>query len=303
MKKMSLFKVTWVVFLMMVMSHSVSARDLPAIVSTDWLEKNTRTPKLIILDVRYVEHYQAGHIPGAINAFYGSWAFKKADLNAEVPDMDDLFDLVGDSGIMPDAHVVIVGKTNTWQERVHMARVACTLQYAGVEDVAILDGGHDQWVRDRKPLSMEIVRTRPIPFTGRINRTIFVKKDYVQKNLGKILLVDVREPAYFTGKKKADFIAKAGRIPGAVNLPTSWMFTNQGNFKKKEELAALAAKAIGTDLNREMITYCDTGKCCPTWQFILKEVLGYKKVFLYDGSIQEWTADADAPVQVNHHSK
>jgi len=303
MKKISLFKAAWVLFFVMVLSQSVSARDLPAIVSTDWLEQNISKPNLIILDVRYVEHYRTGHIPGAINAFYGGWSVKKVDLSSEVPEMDDLFDLVGETGIAPDAHVIIVGKTNTWQERVHMARVACTLQYAGVEDVAILDGGHDQWVRDRKTLSTETTHLKPVVFKGQINRYIFVKKDYVQKNLGKILLVDVREPAYYTGKKKADFIAKAGRLPGAVNLPTSWMFSKGGTFKKKEDLAVLAAGVVGKDLDREMITYCDTGKCCPTWHFVLKELLGYKRVYLYDGSLQEWTADPDAPVQLNHNGK
>ncbi|MDD5168324.1 MAG: sulfurtransferase [Syntrophales bacterium] len=303
MKKISLFKAAWVVFFVMVLSQSVSARDLPAIVSADWLEKNINNRNLIILDVRYVEHYREGHIPGAINAFYGAWAFKKGNLSSEVPEVDDLFDLIGEAGITPDAHVVIVGKTNTWQERVHMARVACTLQYAGVEDVAILDGGHDQWARGHKALSTETVHLEPVAFKGKINHSIFVKKDYVQKNLGKILLVDVREPAYYKGERKADFIARAGRLPGAVNLPTSWMFANGGTFKKKEDLAILAAGVVGKDLDREMITYCDTGKCCPTWHFMLKEVLGYKHVYLYDGSIQEWTADPDAPVQLNHNAK
>jgi thiosulfate/3-mercaptopyruvate sulfurtransferase len=45
-----------------------------------------------------------------------------------------------------------------------------------------------------------------------------------------------------------------------------------------------------------MITYCDAGKCCPTWAFILTRVLGYKNVKLYDGSFEEWTKDPSLPV-------
>jgi len=303
MKKSSLFKAALVIFVVLILPPAVSARELPAIVSSDWLAANLSNPKLIVLDVRKVEYYRAGHVPGAVNAFYRAWSFKKADLNAEIPDVEDLFELIGTSGIKPDAHVVIVGKADTWQERVHMARVACTLQYAGVANVAILDGGHDKWVRDGKTLSTEIVHLKPLRFKGEINRNIFVKKDYILKNLGKILLVDVREPAFFTGTKKAEVATKAGRLPGAVNLPTSWMFAKDGTFKKKEELAALAAGTVGKDPDRAMITYCDTGTCCPTWHFILRGVLDYKHVYLYDGSIQEWTADPDAPVQLNHQSK
>jgi thiosulfate/3-mercaptopyruvate sulfurtransferase len=303
MNKRSLFRTAWVVFFIFLLPLTVSARDLPAIVSTDWLAKNLKNDKLIILDVRKVEYYQAGHIPGAVNEFYRAWSFKKVDLSAEIPEMDDLFDLVGSAGITPSSHVVVAGKMDTWQERVHIARVACTIQYAGVENVALLDGGHMKWAKEGKPLSKKVMHTKPVPFKGQINRTIFVKKDYILKNLEKILLVDVREPAFFTGMKKAEVATKAGRIPGAVNLPTSWIFAKDGTFKEKEVLESLAAGVIGKDKDREIITYCDTGTCCPTWHFMLKEVLGYKRVYLYDGSIEEWTADPNAPVELNHNGK
>lgn len=303
MSKTSLLKAILFILLIFILPSTVAARELPAIVSTDWLEKNLKNDKLIILDVRKVEYYRAGHIPGAVNDFYRAWSLKKADLSAEVPEMDDLFELVGSAGISPDNHVVVVGKMDTWQERVHIARVACTLQYAGVENVALLDGGHVKWAKERKPLSKEIVRPKPKVFKGEINRSIFVKKDYILKNLEKILLVDVREPAFFTGKKKAEVATKAGRIPGAVNLPTSWIFAKDGTFKEKEVLESLATGVIGKDKDREIITYCDTGTCCPTWYFMLREILEYKRVYLYDGSIEEWTADPNAPVQLNGKGK
>lgn len=303
MSQKNLLKATMVIFSIFISTLSAFAGDLPAIVSTDWLEKNLKNDKLIVLDVRKVEYYQEGHIPGAVNDFYRAWSFKKADLSAEVPDMDDLFDLVGSAGIRPDSHVVVVGKMDTWQERVHIARVACTLNYAGVADVSLLDGGHIKWAREGKPESKKTVKPKPITFKGQINRNIFVKKDYILKNMAKILLVDVREPAFFTGQKKAEVATKAGRIPGAVNLPTSWIFEKDGTFKQKEEMESLAASVIGKDREREIITYCDTGTCCPTWHFMLKEVLGYKRVYLYDGSIEEWTADPGAPVQLDGNSK
>ena len=297
MKRRDLVKMFWAIIVVMFFPLTVSALDLPPIVSTRSLEENLYAPGLVILDVRKVEYYREGHIPGAINAFYRAWPFKKVTLNAEVPDMEDLFDLIGSNGITPSSRVVIVGKTDSWQERVHMARVACTLKYAGVERISILDGGHNKWVRDGKVLSREAVHQIPIVFTGKIDKNLFVDKDYIQQRLGKILLVDVREPAFYPGQKKAAVAARAGRIPGAVNLPTSWMFTGEGTFKSKDDLAILASVVVGQDPDREMITYCDTGTCCPTWHFVLREVLGYKRVYLYDGSIEEWTADPNAPVQ------
>jgi len=43
--------------------------------------------------------------------------------------------------------------------------------------------------------------------------------------------------------------------------------------------------------------YCDTGKTCTSWAFILTDLLGYKDVKVYDGSSMEWLADPNAPAE------
>lgn len=45
------------------------SRNIDPIVSTKWLAANLNNPKLIVLDVRRVEDYREGHIPGAVNCF------------------------------------------------------------------------------------------------------------------------------------------------------------------------------------------------------------------------------------------
>ncbi|MGA7105691.1 MAG: rhodanese-like domain-containing protein [Candidatus Deferrimicrobiaceae bacterium] len=62
----------------------------------------------------------------------------------------------------------------------------------------------------------------------------------------------------------------------------------------KEELAAYAAGVVGKDKAAEIITYCDTGLLASGWWFVLSEVLGYRNVKIYDGSMQEWATDAGA---------
>ena len=116
---------------------------------------------------------------------------------------------------------------------------------------------------------------------------MFADKDYILKRMGEIILLDVREPEFFAGTKKLDCIPKMGRIPGAFNLPTSCAFNKDCTFKGKEELKEIAESAAGSDRNVEIVTYCDIGHCCPTWAYILKHVLGYKNVRIYDGAMQE----------------
>ena len=61
-------------------------------VTTEWLQANLS--KVTVLDVRKVEEYNAGHIPGAINVFYGVWGIKRGVLLNELPADDDLKDIL-----------------------------------------------------------------------------------------------------------------------------------------------------------------------------------------------------------------
>lgn len=274
---------------------TAGSRDIAPVVSSDWLELNLNHPRLVVLDVRRVELYREGHIPKSLSAFYGAWAFKKGELYTEIPEQDDLDDLIGSKGIDFDSWVVVVGKTDTPRESYQCARVACTLQYAAIRNVSLLDGGMNQWVKSKKPLATALVRVKGKPFTGRYNKDKFVDKEYIRSHMGKILLLDVREADYFSGKKKQDCIAKSGHMPGAVNLPTSCAFNEDGTFKDKEALTIIAGSATGDDRSREIVTYCDTGQCCPTWSYLMREMLGYTNVRIYDGSMQEWMMDPKAP--------
>jgi thiosulfate/3-mercaptopyruvate sulfurtransferase len=297
MKHSFLLKTLLPVLLFLVLSVPAGAREIAPIVSADWLEANLSNPRLIVLDVRKVEQYKEGHIPKAINSFYRAWAFKRGELYSEVPELDDLQDMISEAGISMDSLVVVTGSVASPVESYQSARVACTLQYAGIPNVALLNGGIDAWIREKKNLSTVPVKPVPKPFTANLRHDFIADREYVKARMGKVLLLDVREPEVFSGKKKLECITRAGHIPGAINMPTSCAFNANGTFKTRGELAAIAREAIGNDPTREVVTYCDVGQCCPTWAFILRELLGYRNIRLYDGSFQDWMADPMAPVE------
>jgi thiosulfate/3-mercaptopyruvate sulfurtransferase len=176
-----------------------------------------------------------------------------------------------------------------------MTRVAWTLKYMGLDNVAILNGGYNQWVKDKKTLSTEAVKPKPKAYKGKINRGLFVNKDYVMGRLGKAIILDTRGPAFYEGKEKLPFVPKLGRIKGAVNLPVGQLFAPEGLYKDQAALMALATRAVGDDKTKEIIAYCDTGKTCTAWTFLLTDLFGYKDVKVYDGSSMEWLKDPNAP--------
>ena len=309
MKKLKFLPVSLVIALLLPLA--VLAQEFSPLVSTDWLQQNLKNPKVVIVDIRKVEDYRSGHIHGAVSVFYNAWAAKKDNLDNQIPDDDELVDLLSSAGISPDSIVVVAGTTESGPDRVNTTRVAWTLKYAGVKTVGILNGGFIKWaVREQRSLSKDPAKPKAAPYKGKFDKSLLATKDQVMSKMGKALIVDVREPEFFSGKNKLPFVAKAGRIAGAVNLPTAQVFEKYPpgehletccyTVKDRDQLKNMASGVVGSDLSREIIVYCDTGRVASMWWFLLHEVLGYKNVSNYDGSMQEWSKDPEQKSNLNH---
>jgi thiosulfate/3-mercaptopyruvate sulfurtransferase len=267
------------------------SREIPPIVSADWLAKRLGDPGLIVLDIRNSEQYKKGHIPGAMNVPMNAWAISSNGLSLELPSDDALHDLIGKAGMHASSHAVVVNRTDTDFGRADATRVAWTCVLAGIPNASVLDGGYNSWVRERKTISTEAVNARPGTCNAKINRLLVASKSDVLNRIGKSILADTRVPEDYFG-----ITSKPGHIRSAVNLPTPWVFASDGTFRKEDELRAMAAGVIGTNRSKEVILYCGVGGYASTWWFVLTQILGYRNVKLYDGSIEEWLQDPSAPV-------
>jgi thiosulfate/3-mercaptopyruvate sulfurtransferase len=279
-------------------------RAIPPIVFTDWLEKNLDDPKLVIVDIRLGEEYRAGHIPHAINLPFPSpfenptapWFVERNGLLLEVPEGADLFNTIGSAGIQGDSLVVVVPKAELPYPLVDATRAADTLMYAGVKNVAVLDGGYDTWAHEGRPVSFDVVEPTPIAYTDIIDETMFISKGYVEKKIGKAIIIDTREPLDYFGGSLSPSWNRAGHIPTAKCLPALWIWNEDKTYRSADELREMARGVVGTDLSQEIIIYCGVGGFSSAWYFVLKEVLGYTDVKIYHGSAQDWTRDPEAPL-------
>lgn len=298
--------------------HSSPARTIPAIVSTDWLNAHLSDPNLVILDIRSEDLYNAGHIPGAINVPEGMWyinpPFSDTFPWMEMPSEDYLLELIGNASITQDSLVVVVGSTSGPLVPIPLAlystggitRVAMTLLYAGIENVAILDGGYEKWVEDG--YSVETTPNIPTPttYTGTLNTEMMVSKEYVASKIGEAIIVDARDLEVYLGFIQEPWCARVGHIPTARSFPTPWLWDLKLNatgtgviyttYKSVNVLDDWASCIVGTNKSAEIIVYCGVGGYASTMYFILSEVLNYTNVKMYDGSAQEWTSDFELPV-------
>jgi thiosulfate/3-mercaptopyruvate sulfurtransferase len=270
---------------------SVWSRDVAPIVAADWLEQNLTNSKVVVLDIRAVGQYRKGHIPGSISIPLSFWTITNDGLSLELPSDEALQALLGKSGINPNSTIVVVGGTETNFSRADVTRVAWTCMVAGVKNVAVLNGGYNQWLRENKPTSTDTIINKSKAYAGTIDRSTLTSKSHVLSMIGKSILVDARIPEDYFG-----ITSKPGHIKSAVNVPVPWLFASDGTFLKEEDLQAIASGVLGTDRSEEIIVYCGVGGYASTLWFVLTQMLGYRNVKLYDGSMEEWIRDPSNPV-------
>ncbi|MBU0926543.1 MAG: hypothetical protein KKA67_02235 [Spirochaetes bacterium] len=261
------------------------ARGVDPIVSVEWLAANSAKPGVVVVDVRKVDDYKAGHVPGAVNVL-GLFVAKDG-LSNEVPEADDLSEIIADAGIDAASTVVVVeadGARFAWA-----TRVAWTLVYAGVPNVAVLDGGYAEWTKAGKETASGFESRDGTDFKVKFVDSYISTKDYVVKNLRRAQIVDARSYDTYFGVTKQGFVEQFGHIPGATALPASWL-TVGGLVRPKAELEE-AVKALKLDPKKDMVVHCDSGVLCTAWWWILSQQLGWTKVRSYDGSAQEISKD------------
>ncbi len=189
------------------------ARDIAPVVDAAWLDANLVNPRLVIMDLRKVEDYKAGHIPGSVNVIGASVYVKSGDVVNEVPAADDLTDVLQAAGVNADSLVVVV-ESDTAARLVWATRVGWTLKYAGLENVALLDGGYAAWTKAAKPVQTDPVVAKAGNFVVKFVPGDFADKAYVLA-AKKAQIVDARSYDAYFGVSKAAVTAQFGHFPGA----------------------------------------------------------------------------------------
>jgi thiosulfate/3-mercaptopyruvate sulfurtransferase len=214
-----------------------------------------------------------------------------------LPSAPELDALIGDLGIDETAHVVVVPAGVCQTDFSAAARVYWTLKVVGVPQVSILDGGVAGWKAAGYPLQGGNQEPSPKIFNATIDNGMIAGLSDVEKvvETKSATLIDARAPELFAGKDKAPQVAAYGHIPGALDVDSASFYDDATNrLKPKAELAAIAARI---PRGKPVVSYCNTGHWAATDWFVLHEILGYKDVRLYDGSMVEWAADPKRPVE------
>ena len=180
------------------------------------------------------------------------------------------------------------------------ARAYWTFKVFGHDNVSILNGGYTAWQADY-PARIEkgaLIAPAAGNFVARFQPQGYITMQQVAEVVGRegtATLLDGRNEQQYLGDAKHPKAAQAGRIPGAQMLFQETAYDLEKNrLKSAQKLAQLYAEV---DAEQPVISYCNTGHWAATNWFVLSEVLGRKDVKLYDGSMVEWTANGENPLE------
>lgn len=270
----------------------VSAAQLSAAVS--------RRQPPTILDVRWRlgqpsarDDYLAGHVPGAVfldlEADHLTGEHGATGGRHPLPDLSRLQAVLRRAGVR-DAGPVVVYDDG---DGLPAARTWWTLRWAGVSDVAVLDGGYAAWLAAGGPVDTAVPEPAPGDVTVTGGGMPVVDADGAAAlAAGGGVLLDVRAPERYRGETEP-IDPVAGHIPGAHNVPKTSTTGPDGRLLPADALRARYA-AAGVADGVPVAAYCGSGVTA-AHTVLAMTVAGFAPA-LYVGSWSDWVSDPARPV-------
>lgn len=249
----------------------------------------------VVLDIRGPGAYAEGHIETAVSVPYNAWRGPLNNPGALISD-EKLTSILSEAGVEPDVPVIITYAGKGTLDFGSAARVYWTLKSAGVQQIAILNGGLAAWTAAGGALTTEAGSNFPSDYDFSFAKEWLVDRQEVREIAeGKAPghLVDARPHAFFTGAQKHEAAAWPGTLRGAVNVVHEAWF---GGSVLKADHTQVLSKLSKTGISladRPVISFCNTGHWAATNWFVLSEIGGIEGVKLYPESMVGWTQNAE----------
>ena len=264
------------------------SKDIPSIVSVEWLKKHFNDKNLVVIDVRDYKDYKKGHLKKAVNVPAFEKLFDKKN-NWKLPKLSELKNTFSKAGINDKTLVVVYGN----DELIWAARFYWISELLGHKNVGLLEVSY-KYAKKYLPISKRDYIPEKSNFIPKIDDSILSTTLATLLAIHKAIIIDGRPPEYYCGKKS--LAKRKGHIPTALNYPGSGNYRIKSAgafFKDLEEL-----KRIYKNLpkNKKIIIYCQDGADAALNFIALKE-LGYKDVSVYEGGWFEWGNDLNLPIE------
>ncbi|KAF1072974.1 MAG: 3-mercaptopyruvate sulfurtransferase [Pseudomonas citronellolis] len=280
------------------------------LVDVDWLATHLADPDLCLLDASVVlpapafdgdyrassgqEAWRAARIPGARHAdLLEALAEPAAPFSFALPSVARLRAGLQALGLADGRTAVLYDHSDGFWA----ARLWWMLRSLGVT-AAVLDGGLKAW----RAAGLPVASGEPAaPASGPLSLPPAYRPGYWVDRAGVEALVRGEAPGtlvcalsagLFDGSAVTRY-SRRGRIPNSRNLPARQLFDADGRYLRGAALEAALAEF--DDASAPLVLYCGGGISAAAIALALT-LLDRAPPALYDGSLQEWSADPSLPM-------
>ncbi|PVZ71844.1 sulfurtransferase [Pelagibaculum spongiae] len=244
--------------------------------------------------------YRKSHIPGAI--YWDDIEFEMPPIWEARP-VEVIRTALEKIGIDKNSEVIVYSS-----DPMGSTRGGAIMQYAGVENVKVLNGTFDTWKKLEMPLEKGWNQPQSIEnfgVTGEGDSTVIINIEQA-KQLRKqpnSALVSVRSLPEFYGEISGyGYFDKKGRIPGALNAPSgpkgSWDMSNYRNPDQTMRWQASLQNFLDqNNISKEMNIsyYCGSGwRAAEVWWYT--RAMGFENASIYSSGWMRWSSEASNPI-------
>jgi len=293
--KKSKLKINKTILTYIVASYLVFSNTLFASILVDvaWLKNHKNDPKVKVVAVyKKAVNFTKEHIPNSVNVD------RRQDLRDHynypaftMPPSEQFIKVMNRIGVDNDTTVVIYDDSYQFASRLFFV-----MEYYGhnIDKLKILDGGLAAWKTAGEPISTKTItpkQTKPYkpsaPHTELTTTRGDIVANILRNNDETHSLVDVRPISEWSGKKVRAI--RSGHIPKAIHHSgvNEFMDKKSHKFLDADDISfALEEKGITKD--KSAYIYCYGGARAPHAYVVMKHILKYPDVRVYDAGWIEW---------------
>lgn len=268
-------------------------------VGTEWLAD--RLAEVTVIDASWhlpvsgrnaKAEFAAAHIPGAVFFDIDAIADPRSSLPHMLPRPEDFAAMLGALGVADTDTIVVYDALGLYSA----PRAWWSLKTMGASNVRILDGGLPAWQSEGRRLEAGTAARPRTTFAARFDAGAVIDIEALRRALadGSVQVVDGRPAPRFRGEAPEPRPGiRGGHMPGSLSLPGTDLVAG-GRLLAAADLAQAFERA-GILVERPIVTSCGSGVVAAILT-LAAEMIGAKKISLYDGSWTEWGGRTDTPV-------
>lgn len=266
-----------------------------SLVTPQWVATHAADKGLRILDVRpNVYDYFAGHVPGAVHLADAALRGPADGLPAQYLETRVMGHLLSRAGVERTDRIVLYSDD---VDVLGATMIAYLLERLGFSEVLLMDGGWSAYKASQSPVqdypAFQTSRLKVLDKQS-VRATLTDIKAAVGNN--SVTIIDARPAKVYRGE--TNIWVRNGHIPGAMNIEWRTLTdpNNPHKFRSLEELKQIY-EARGISKERDIVVYCGTSREASLEYVVLKHLLGFPKVRLYEGSWAEYAVHPELSLE------